>query len=69
MLDFVSAKFVMGYPCVRTYILLYIHGSAHSDLRDYISDNTLISSYARMVIDQIYQPFPREFQVNSRITT
>ena len=26
ILDFISAKFVMGYPCVRHYILLYIHG-------------------------------------------
>ena len=24
----VSAKFVMGYPCVRHYILFYIHGPA-----------------------------------------
>ena len=28
MLDFISAKFVMGYPCVRPYILFYIHGPA-----------------------------------------
>ena len=26
--DFISAKFVMGYPCVRPYILFYIHGPA-----------------------------------------
>ena len=28
ILDFITAKFVMGYPCVRHYILLYIHGPA-----------------------------------------
>ena len=30
ILDFISVKFVMGYPCVRHYILLYIHGPAIS---------------------------------------
>ena len=25
---FMTAKFVMGYPCVRHYILFYIHGPA-----------------------------------------
>ena len=28
ILDFFSAKFVMGYPCERHYILFYIHGPA-----------------------------------------
>ena len=28
ILDFISAKFVMGYPYVRPYILFYIHGPA-----------------------------------------
>ena len=28
ILDFISAKFVMGYPCVRHYILFYNHGPA-----------------------------------------
>ena len=28
ILDFISAKFVMGYPCVRPYILFYIYGPA-----------------------------------------
>ena len=28
ILDFIGAKFVMGYPCVRHYILFYIHGPA-----------------------------------------
>ena len=28
ILDFISAKFVMGYPCVRPYILFNIHGPA-----------------------------------------
>ena len=28
ILDFISAKFVMDYPCVRPYILFYIHGPA-----------------------------------------
>ena len=27
-LDFITAKFVMGSPCVRHYILFYIHGPA-----------------------------------------
>ena len=27
-LDFISAKFVMDYSCVRPYILFYIHGPA-----------------------------------------
>ena len=28
ILDFITAKFVMDYPCVRHYILFYIHGPA-----------------------------------------
>ena len=28
ILNFISAKFVMGYPCVRPNILFYIHGPA-----------------------------------------
>ena len=28
VLDFITAKFVMGYPCVRHYILFYIYGPA-----------------------------------------
>ena len=28
ILDFITAKFVIGYPCVRHYILFYIHGPA-----------------------------------------
>ena len=28
ILDFISAKFVIGYPCVRPYILFYIYGPA-----------------------------------------
>ena len=26
--SFISAKFVMGYPCVRHHVLFYIHGPA-----------------------------------------
>ena len=26
ILDFVSAKFVTGYPCASPYILFYMHG-------------------------------------------
>ena len=26
ILDFITAKFVMGYPCVGQYILFFIHG-------------------------------------------
>ena len=28
ILDFITAKFLMRYPCVRHYILFYIHGPA-----------------------------------------
>ena len=28
ILDLISAKFVMGYPCVKPYFLFYIHGPA-----------------------------------------
>ena len=28
ILDFISAKFVMGYPCVSPYILFHMLGSA-----------------------------------------
>ena len=28
ILDFIYGKFVMGYPCVRSYILLYTLGPA-----------------------------------------
>ena len=28
ILDFISAKFIMGYPCVSPYILFYMHGPA-----------------------------------------
>ena len=27
-MDFISAKFIMVYPCVSSYILLYMHGPA-----------------------------------------
>ena len=28
ILDFITAKFVIGYSCVRRYILFYIYGPA-----------------------------------------
>ena len=28
ILDFISAKFVMGYPCMSPHILFYMHGPA-----------------------------------------
>ena len=28
ILDFISAKFVIGYACVSPYILFFIHGQA-----------------------------------------
>ena len=28
ILDFISAKFVLGYPCVSSHILYYMHGPA-----------------------------------------
>ena len=28
ILDFITAMFVMGYPCLGHYILFYIHGPA-----------------------------------------
>ena len=28
ILDFISAKFIMGYPFVSPYILFYMHGPA-----------------------------------------
>ena len=28
ILDFISAKFVMGYSCVSLHILFYMHGPA-----------------------------------------
>ena len=28
ILDFISVKFVMGYPCASPYILFYMHGPA-----------------------------------------
>ena len=28
MLDFISPKFIMDYPCVSPYILFYMHGPA-----------------------------------------
>ena len=28
ILDYISAKFIMGYPCVSPYILFYMHGPA-----------------------------------------
>ena len=28
ILDFIFAKFVMGYPCVSRYILFHMHGPA-----------------------------------------
>ena len=28
ILDFITAKFVLDYPCVRHYILFYIHSPA-----------------------------------------
>ena len=28
ILCFISAKFIMGYPCLSPYILFYMHGPA-----------------------------------------
>ena len=28
ILDFILAKFIMGYPCVSPYILFYMYGPA-----------------------------------------
>ena len=28
ILDFISAEFVMGYPCASPHILFYMHGPA-----------------------------------------
>ena len=28
ILDFIYAKFVIGYPCVSPYMLFYMHGPA-----------------------------------------
>ena len=38
ILDFISAKFVMGYPCVRHYILFCSHGP---ELRKYHKINQI----------------------------
>ena len=42
--DYISAKFVMVYPCARPYILFYIHGSAV--LPSYINITKLIKMVA-----------------------
>ena len=28
IVDFISAKFIIGYPCGSPYILFYVHGPA-----------------------------------------
>ena len=46
-LDFISAKFVMGYPCVRHYILFHIHCPAilhFLGLRKYHKINKIVCS-------------------------
>ena len=42
MLDFISAKFVMGYPCVRHYIFFYIHGPAILHFLSYVNITKLL---------------------------
>ena len=37
ILDFISMKFVTGYPCVTPYILFYIHGPAILHFLGYIT--------------------------------
>ena len=40
--DFISAKFVMGYPCVRHYILFHIYGSAILHFFSYVNSTKLL---------------------------
>ena len=42
ILDFTSAKFVMGYPCVRPYILFYNHGPAILLFSSYVNITKLL---------------------------
>ena len=37
ILDFISAKFVLGFPCVSPYILFFLHGPAILLFLSYIS--------------------------------
>ena len=46
ILDFTSAKFVMGYPCVRPYILFYIHGPAILLFLSYVNITKLLKLFA-----------------------
>ena len=42
ILDFISVKFVMNYPCVRPYILFYIHGPAILHFLSYLNSTKLL---------------------------
>ena len=42
--DFISAKFVMGFPCVSPHILFYMHGPAFLfgfELRKYLKNSQI----------------------------
>ena len=44
ILYFVSAKFVMGYPCARPYILFYMHGPAIFHFLSYVNITNYLNS-------------------------
>ena len=46
ILDFIRAKFVMGYACVRHYILFYIHSQLFSFFLSYVNIPKLLKLFA-----------------------
>ena len=44
VLDFISVNFVRDYPCVRPYILFYIHGQAIWLFFSYVNITKIINS-------------------------
>ena len=44
ILYFVSAEFVMGYPCARPYILFYMHGPAIFHFLSYVNITNYLNS-------------------------
>ena len=54
ILDFISAKFVMGYSCVRHYILFYIYYPAICTFLSYLNIIKLIKF--KMVVLKLLLP-------------
>ena len=52
-LDFISAKLVMGYLCVRPYIMFYIHGPLSCIVFGLRKYHTIIQNCFLTIVNQV----------------